>query len=146
MTFLSQTAEYALRAMAHLATLEPGASARAAEVAEATSIPAHYLSKVMRRLVLAGLVESQKGHHGGFSLSRPPSRIRFGEILAAAGVDADQDHCAFGWGRCNVAKPCPLHDAWSELHCRYSAWASQTTLADIHAQPQRLVKLRRRGP
>ncbi len=144
MTFLTQTAEYALRAMAHLATLEPGTSARAVELAEATSIPAHYLSKVMRRLVLAGLVDSQKGHHGGFALSRAPSKIRFGEILAAAGVDPEQNHCAFGWGRCNNVNPCPLHEAWSELRERCDSWASDTTLADVRTPSRGVVKLRRR--
>ena len=66
---ISQTAEYALRAMSHLA--RPDAAAmRAIDLARATQVPVHYLSKVLRRLVDAGLLHSQKGHGGGFVLAR----------------------------------------------------------------------------
>jgi len=66
---LSQTAEYALRAMAWLATVSGDEPVRAVDLSSATGIPTHYLSKVLRRLVLANLLESQKGQGGGFSLS-----------------------------------------------------------------------------
>ncbi len=77
---LNQTAEYALRAMAHLAELEEGVPVRAAELAEATKIPPHYVSKVLRKMVLAGLVNSQKGHGGGFALALHPSRITLADV------------------------------------------------------------------
>lgn len=127
---LTQTAEYAFRAMACLAALEPGATMKSAQLAEATGIPVHFLAKVMRRLVVADLVASQKGHGGGFALARPPSAIRFADILAAAGVEAD-DHCAFGWARCNRASPCPMHPAWVELKERFAAWSESHHLVDI---------------
>ncbi|MBW2295571.1 MAG: Rrf2 family transcriptional regulator, partial [Deltaproteobacteria bacterium] len=66
---LSQTAEYALRAMAWLATAPTREPVRAKDLSVATGIPSHYLSKVMRRLVLAGLLISQKGQGGGFLLA-----------------------------------------------------------------------------
>ena len=80
---LSATAEYALRAMTYLATLPAGASARASDLEAATHASAPYLTKVLRRLVVAGLLVSQKGHHGGFSLAKPPARIRFLDVLEA---------------------------------------------------------------
>ena len=54
----SQTGEYALRAMASLAISGSRASVPARDLSEQTGIPAHYLSKILRRLVLAGLLES----------------------------------------------------------------------------------------
>ena len=52
---LPQTAEYALRAMAWLATIPQDEPVRARDLSQATGIPPHYLSKVLRRLVLADL-------------------------------------------------------------------------------------------
>ncbi len=128
---LSQTAEYALRAMAWLAMAPENKPVRAADLARATGIPAYYVSKVLRRLVLADLLESQKGQGGGFSLSRAPREISFINILSAVDAFPTQGRCAFGWGQCNATDPCPLHNSWSQLDDRIRDWAAGTSLGEI---------------
>ena len=128
---LSQTAQYALRAMAWLTTVPSGEPIRVKDLSNATGIPSHYLSKVMRRLVLAGLVTSQKGQGGGFLLAKPPDKIPFTAILTAVDAYPNDGSCAFGWGRCDSVHPCPLHDSWSRLNEQLEAWATGTTLADL---------------
>jgi Rrf2 family iron-sulfur cluster assembly transcriptional regulator len=128
---LSQTAEYALRAMAWLATVPNRQPMRAVDLSGSTGIPTHYLSKVLRRLVLANLLESQKGQGGGFSLSRPPSEIAFIDILSAIDAYPTEGRCAFGWGQCDATDPCPLHDSWSHLNDQIHNWASGTNLEEI---------------
>lgn len=133
MTIFSQVGEYALRIMSALALEPVGSALRASDIAEKTGIPPAYVSKVLRRLTEAKLLESQKGHHGGFRLQKPASRIRFLDVLAA--VDALPEHksCVFGWGTCKAADPCPLHPAWSELSTNLFEWAKSTTLSDLKA-------------
>jgi len=128
---VSQTAEYALRAMAWLATVPRGEPVRAADLSLSTGIPTHYLSKVLRRLVLAGLLDSQKGQGGGFTLSRPAAEIPFIDILAAVDAYPTEGRCAFGWGSCDELHPCPLHASWSRLNDQIREWASNTNLAEI---------------
>jgi Rrf2 family iron-sulfur cluster assembly transcriptional regulator len=128
---LSQTAEYALRAMAWLAMSSEGKPVRAADLSRTTGIPTHYLSKVLRRLVLANLLESQKGQGGGFSLSRAPREIAFIDILSAVDAFPTQGRCAFGWGMCDAADPCALHNSWTHLNDRIQEWASGTSLEEI---------------
>lgn len=128
---LTQTAEYALRAMTYLAALPADRPARAREMTSSTRIPPSYLSKILRRLVEAGLLLSQKGHGGGFQLARRPERIRFVDILDAVDYGTDPNRCAFGWGECAGDHPCPLHDAWSAMKSSFRAWAAETTLADL---------------
>lgn len=127
---LTQTAEYALRALAELARAEDGVALRARDLAERTAVPEAYLSKVLRRLVEHGLLSANKGHGGGFALARPPHRIRFVDVLSALDSLPSPRRCAFGWGTCNAAAPCPLHPAWAELTAAFDAWATATTLAD----------------
>lgn len=127
----NQTAEYALRAMAHLAMMPPGSSARARDLSAATGIPSDYVSKVLRRMVRAGLLLSQKGHGGGFKLARPPEEITFADILHSVDEPLDQERCAFGWGACGTHAPCPLHEAYSRLKRGVWRWAQETTLADV---------------
>lgn len=129
--FLSQTAEYALRAMAWFAIHAPDGSVRARDLSQATGIPAHYLSKILRRLVIGGVLESQKGQGGGFRLARPPQEIRFRDILAAVDAFPERERCAFGWGACDASRPCPLHDSWFPMSRAFDEWASSTTLAQV---------------
>ncbi|MCC6672522.1 MAG: Rrf2 family transcriptional regulator [Planctomycetes bacterium] len=125
---LNQTIQYALRAMSVLAALRPGHFLTATQLAESASVPPHYLSKVMRRLVLADLVEGTKGHGGGFTLHRPASQIRFREIVEAVSGPLEADACAFGWGQCNARKPCPLHVAFESLNSGLDEWLDGQTL------------------
>ena len=128
---LSQTAEYAFRAMAWLATTPEGEPVRASDLSVATGIPSHYLSKVLRRLVLAGLLISQKGQGGGFLLAKAPDEIPFIDILTAVDAYPTDGRCAFGWGECDEVRPCPLHGSWSRLNEQFRSWAEDTSLADI---------------
>ncbi len=128
---LSHTAEYALRAMSWLALLPAGKAVTAHELSDATFVPVHYLLKIMRQMVSAGLVTSAKGHGGGFALAKPAKRISYMNILAVVGYDAHPNQCVFGWGKCNSANPCPMHDSWSAINQEFQEWAEKTTLAQI---------------
>ena len=54
-----------------------------AETAHATQVPAPYLSKVMQLQVRAGLVQAQRGKHGGFTLTKPAEQITILEVVNA---------------------------------------------------------------
>jgi Rrf2 family protein len=108
-----------------------GTKIRATDLGRGTGIPTPYLSKILRRLVLAKLLVSQKGQGGGFSLARPAIEIPFIDILNAIDGFPTDGACAFGWGNCDQLSPCPLHDAWSRLNGHIEDWANETNLAEI---------------
>lgn len=128
-TLLSQTAEYALRATTWLAVCPPGTALRSSDLSRATGIPDHYLSKILRRLVIAGLLSSRRGQGGGFELARPPDEIRLLDVLHAVDPSIERGRCAFGWGACDAKAPCPLHAAWAPMGDSFMEWAATTTLA-----------------
>ena len=128
--YLNKPAEYALRAMTYLARLEPGTRILTRDLAEAIKVPAPYLSKIMRRLTESGILDAKKGHHGGFVLARPPTEVRFIDILRAVDFEPTADHCLFGMGSCDTQNPCPLHHEWSILKGQIEQWATKHTLGD----------------
>ena len=79
---ISKTSEYALRAMVYLAE-NPASPSPLQTIAATTQVPAGYLSKVMQQLVRAGLLNSQRGLGGGFSLARPASELSVYEVVQA---------------------------------------------------------------
>jgi len=127
---LNQTTEYALRAMAVLAELAPNERLPSADLARRANLPTHYVSKVMRRLVLADLVSSARGHGGGFALTRAPTTIRIFDVLEAVDFQPAEGRCAFGVGQCNPKSPCALHPAYTGLHATFLKWACETMLVD----------------
>jgi Rrf2 family iron-sulfur cluster assembly transcriptional regulator len=130
--YFPQTVEYALRVMAHMGMVgKGGAAVRSQELSEATGIPTAYLSKVLRKLVVGGLLVSQRGHGGGFSLAKSPSRITFAAVMDAVGYDIEPTRCVFGLEKCNTQQPCLLHPAWAQLKEQFVDWARHTTLSDV---------------
>lgn len=143
--FLPHTVQYALRVVAILATREGPDSASAQTLAEEASVPPAYLSKVLRKLVVAGLVSARKGPGGGYALARKPEEIVLSEVLAAMGFALDGTECVFGWSRCDGTNPCPLHPLWAELQGSVRHWCESNTLRSVLHRPPALLELRRRG-
>jgi Rrf2 family protein len=75
---LTNKGKYGLKAMVHLAGLEPGAIAQVTEIAETNSISKKFLDHILTELKHAGLVYSKKGRGGGYALTRPANEIRVG--------------------------------------------------------------------
>src|SRR5258708_13032480 len=72
---LTKKADYGLMAMKHLAEHVDRGACSAKDVAEAYGIPQEALAKILQRLAKVGLVRSQHGTHGGYTLTRHPKMI-----------------------------------------------------------------------
>ncbi len=128
---LSQTVEYALRAMVHLASLPPKTAASSEAIAAKTKVPQGYLSKILRDLVVADLIVSQRGPNGGFSLARPADRISMFDVVNAVDPLQRIHKCPLG----NPAhlKLCPLHQKIDDAMDYIEQQFRGTTLADVLA-------------
>ncbi|MCG3128125.1 MAG: HTH-type transcriptional repressor NsrR [Phycisphaerae bacterium] len=104
---ISQTTEYALRAAARLASC-PGTVQQVREIARATQVPASYLSKVLRTLARARLVESQPGPGGGFRLALDPQRISVLDVVNAIDPFKRIETCPLGLPE-HEQRLCRLH-------------------------------------
>lgn len=76
----SQTVEYALRAIVHLAK-QPDALQTTAQISKATQVPSAYLSKVLQTLTRDGLVEVKRGVSGGYLLSKSPDEMTIYDVV-----------------------------------------------------------------
>ncbi len=129
----SQTSEYALRAIvwlaAHLA--EPQTTQ---QIAAATRVPAGYLAKVLQSLGRAGLVNSQRGLYGGFTLTRPPGGISVLEVINAVDPIRRIESCPLGLAS-HGKDLCALHRRLDDAIAHVEQVFSQSTLADLLAEP-----------
>ena len=136
---ITQTAEYALRAIAYLAK-SPDDPHITREIAEATKVPCDYLAKVMQTLVRARLVRSRRGQRGGFTLERSPEAISILDVVNA--VDPLKRILS-----CPLKLPehrdslCPLHHRLDQAMADIEQAFGNTTIADIMVGPEGRVPL-----
>jgi len=127
---ISQTAEYALRAVVALA-VKPGEPILTRDLATLTRVPAGYLSKVLQTLGRAGLVESHHGRGGGFVLARPAEDVTLYDVIQA--VDPIQRIRSCPLGLPNHVKLCPLHKRLDKAMQTVEDAFRETTLAELLA-------------
>ena len=124
----STTCSYAIRAMARLAVIRPDGYVRIQEICEGTDLPSHFLSKIFRDLVGAGLLTSAKGRGGGFALAKRPREIRLYDIVDAVDGTNSYTQCVVGLHKCDATQPCPQHDAFLPVRKQILAYLESTTL------------------
>ena len=90
----SQTVEYALRAIVFLADRNPETTTTE-QIAEVTRVPSAYLSKVLQSLSRGGLVRSQRGLRGGFTLTKDPSEMKRPVLKSHASVTIGEPETDF---------------------------------------------------
>ncbi len=105
---ISQTTEYALRAVVWLAA-NRAKPLTAHQIAEATRVPEGYLAKILQGLARAGMLYSQRGLGGGFTLARSPSSLTMWEVVQAVDPLKRIHSCPLGF-EAHADTLCPLHE------------------------------------
>ena len=136
---ISQTVEYALRAVVHLASEAP-AGRTTDQVARATRVPRAYLSKVLQSLRRAGLVHSQRGIGGGMTLTKSPADLTILEVVNAVEPIQRIRTCPLELAAHGVHL-CPLHRRLDNALALFEEAFQNTTLAEVLAEPSRSVPL-----
>lgn len=130
---ISQTAEYALRAITHLA-FTPDMPQTAQQIATATLVPTPYLSKVLQLLARADLVQAQRGLHGGFTLCLPPEELTVYAVIQAVDPIKRLKTCPLGLAA-HGANLCPLHRRLDEAMAATEKAFRETTIAEVLSEP-----------
>lgn len=128
---LSQTAEYALRAVLTLAAQPEGRPLGAGRLAAFLDIPKNYLSKTLHQLARAGVLESNRGKLGGFRLARPANQITLLEVVALFDDLTGRRICLLGRPVCSDQTPCAAHRRWKAVTERTATFFRETTVADL---------------
>jgi len=126
---ISQTVEYALRAVAHLASESP-ASRTTKQIAEATQAPTAYLSKVLQGLVKAKIVRSQRGIGGGVSLVEDPKQLTILDVINAVEPLQRITKCPLDI-ESHGTNLCPLHRRLDDAMAQVEVAFASTTLAEL---------------
>jgi Rrf2 family protein len=125
---ISQTAEYALRAVVVLGTAS-GQPVTVSKLAERTKVPGSYLSKVLQSLGRAGLVDARRGLNGGFTLAKPLDEVSVLDVINAVDPIKRITRCPL---RISTHRQlCPLHRRLDAAIALVESHFGETTIAEL---------------
>jgi Rrf2 family protein len=130
---ISQTAEYALRAVLHLALRPAGEATSAAGAAVELGVPERYLARVLNTLAREGVLVSTRGAQGGFRLAVTPSLLTLAAVVAPFDAVGEPHRCLLREARCGDGEPCLAHAQWHRVAGGVRTFFRTTTIADLIA-------------
>jgi Rrf2 family protein len=107
---LTKKADYGLMAMKHLAEHAAEGACSAKDVAESYGIPPEALAKILQRLAKAGLLHSQHGINGGYTLARDAHEISAYEVIRAIDGPLFITACITVRGECDQTERCTIRE------------------------------------
>lgn len=136
---ISTRGRYGARAMIELASQYDGPPVRAGEISEKQDISLKYLEAILATLKSAGLVTSDRGRKGGYSLARSPVEISLFDILAPLEDSVNYVHCTETGTDCERIAECVTREVWIELRVATERILRGYTLADLTARKDALL-------
>ena len=114
---ITQEADYAIRITYCLAMEKQKTGAK--QIAETTGVSLRFALKILRKLILAGIVKSYKGVNGGYELLKPPSEISLGEVIEVIDGPIAINNCLkneFVCSRVQAPDACDFHRVFHSIN------------------------------
>jgi Rrf2 family protein len=108
----SKACEYGIKAVIYIAKRSLADSkVSLKEVAKAIDSPEAYTSKILQKLAKNGIINSDKGPTGGFSMdNKELDNVKLSTIVYIIDGDTIYKGCGLGLKECNEQMPCPVHN------------------------------------
>lgn len=128
---LTQEADYALRIVRVLA--KSGETLDARTVSETACVPERFTVKILRKLVLCGMITSRKGSAGGYMLSAPPQEITMRRVIETIEGPFEISRCLgedYDCSRNNDKQCCLFHLIFEKLNRELAEKLDRISIAD----------------
>ena len=133
----SKSFGYALRGILYVAIMtEKKDKIQLDEIAEKLTVPRYFLGKIMNKLAKDGILSSEKGHNGGFSVNGKTMTTSLFKLVKITGDSELFDSCVLRLRKCNSNNPCPLHYEIETLRNQWHRLLAETTVDDLLKKDQ----------
>src|SRR5690606_8098214 len=89
------------------------------------------VSKVLKMLSDACLVNSLRGAEGGYRLARPAAEISVADVIAAMEGELAMTECCESSGLCAIDSLCAMRENWRKINKMVHALLSRFTILDM---------------
>lgn len=128
----SKSCEYAIKIMIYISTQQEKAMGRVSleEITEAIGSPQAFTAKILQQLARAGLLNSERGRNGGFSLPQGKS-ASLADIVETMDGEKLLKGCLLGFETCNEDHPCPVHYKFTRIRAQFNRQLESTSLGEL---------------
>ena len=127
---LSKLTDYGTVVLAQMAR-EPDRLHTAAELATVLHLAVPTVSKLLKQFAKTGLVSSQRGAHGGYTLARPAEEITAVHIIDAIEGPVAITQCSMSHSRCGIEAVCSIGHNWQRISLAIRDALRGVTLAQL---------------
>jgi len=128
---LSTKGRYGMRLMIDIASHYNGRPILLKDIARRQDISEKYLWHLIDSLKIAGLVNSTRGAHGGYSLARQPSQISLNDIILATEGNLSIVKCVDEPAICKRSDTCVSSEIWREISDKIAETLSDMSLQQM---------------
>src|SRR5438067_10604860 len=133
---LTKKADYGLMAMKHLAEHAHEGACSAKDVAESYGIPPEALAKILQKLAKAGLLQSQHGTNGGYTLARAAHTISAFEVIRAIDGPLFITSCVTVRGECDQSDRCNIREPLRKVNESIEAVLKRIKISHMREEPE----------
>jgi len=101
------------------------------QIADETRLELPTVSKLLKALGHATLVESFRGVNGGYRLARSASEISLAEIVEALEGPIGMTECSLAEGHCDRESQCGVRGSWQQVNSVLDTALRAVSLADM---------------
>ena len=129
--------------MTNIASMDTDSIHTAKEMSEITNIPLPTVTRLLKTLTAEGLLTSQRGSHGGYTLAQSPSTISIASIIESFEGPIALIECATNDCACSYESDCSTQEPWQKINESVKAALEKMKLNDMINSKQNdgLVKL-----
>ncbi len=139
---LSKLADYGTVVMVYLAR-NTQRLANAREIAAMTHITVPMVSKLLKKLTSAGLLNSERGVNGGYRLNRPAARISVAQIIFALEDYQGMTECSIHKNACSLESVCHLQGNWRLINKAITSALDSLSLESLAKPTLQTVDIQR---
>jgi len=132
---ITRQADYAVRAVLHLARVGNAERSATSMIAKEQNIPPSFLAKIISQLSIAGLLHTSRGARGGVTLAREPKDITLLEVVEAIDGPIQLNECVGNEGACSFDENCPIKPVWCDAQDELVGRLKNTNFQQMLAQP-----------
>lgn len=140
MDIIRRNTDYALRAAVELADKFGREPVATKQIADRQKIPYQLACKLLQRLHKAGIVKSEMGPAGGFSLGKAPSEITVRQVVEAIQGPVQLSRCLIAKSFCCLSGRCPINKELGRLQRKINTFLNGLTLKQMSCNRKRGVK------
>lgn len=131
---VTKLTDYATVVMTVLAA-EPGRVHSASELADRAHLETPTVSKLLKPLAQAGLVEGFRGANGGYRLAREAVDITLADVVEAMEGPIGMTECSIADGQCGIEHNCGVRANWRRINDVVADALRGVSVADMLAPP-----------